>query len=73
MTSHELAAAIEARKEEHLWYARGDVEARTPAGWDDIELVHQAVPEVDLDEGLRRTIAWMRERPERFDPDAYRI
>ena len=45
----ELAAAIEARKEEHLRYARGDVEARTPAGWNDIELVHQALPEADLD------------------------
>lgn len=45
----ELAAAIEARKEEHLWLARGDVEARVPAGWDDIELVHQALPEADLE------------------------
>ena len=49
MSQDELAAAIEARKEEHLRYARGDVEARTPAGWSDIELVHQALPEVDLD------------------------
>jgi isopentenyl-diphosphate delta-isomerase len=45
----ELKAAIEARKQEHLWYARGDVEAHTSAGWSDIELVHQAVPEVDLE------------------------
>ena len=45
----DLAAEIQARKEEHLWYARGDVEARTPAGWNDVELVHQAVPEVDFD------------------------
>ncbi|MCY4087917.1 MAG: type 2 isopentenyl-diphosphate Delta-isomerase [Actinomycetia bacterium] len=49
MARDELAAAIEARKEEHLRYVRGDIEARTPAGWDDIELVHQALPEVDLD------------------------
>ncbi len=49
MSRDKLAAAIEARKEEHLLYARGDVEARTPAGWSDIELVHQALPEVDLD------------------------
>ena len=47
--SDDLAAKIEARKGEHLWYARGDVEARTPAGWNDIELVHQALPEADLD------------------------
>jgi len=47
--SGELEAAIESRKQEHLWYAQGDVEAHTSAGWSDIELVHQAVPEVDFE------------------------
>jgi dTDP-glucose 4,6-dehydratase len=30
-------------------------------------------PEVDLDEGLRRTVEWVRAHGELYDPDAYRI
>ncbi len=47
--SDDLESEIESRKQEHLWYAQGDVEAHTSAGWSDIELVHQAVPEVDFE------------------------
>lgn len=38
--------------------------ARETLGW---------APEVDLDEGLRRTIDWVREHSELYDPTAYRI
>ncbi len=38
--------------------------ARRLLGWE---------PRVELEEGLRRTIAWMRERPERYRPDAYTV
>jgi isopentenyl-diphosphate delta-isomerase len=43
-----LADQIEARKAEHLRLGTSDVESHG-AGWDDIELVHQALPEVDFD------------------------
>jgi isopentenyl-diphosphate Delta-isomerase len=47
----ELGDAVERRKGEHLRVAaEGDVGARRPAGWDDIHLVHQALPDVDLAE-----------------------
>src|SRR5579859_4754726 len=39
---------IEQRKADHLRLSAGeDVEARAGAGWDDIRLVHEALPEVD--------------------------
>ena len=42
---------IAARKAEHVAViTTRDVDARTPAGWDDVRLVHQALPEIDLDE-----------------------
>lgn len=41
--------AIETRKAQHLAHAQGDVESRRPARWDDIELVHHALPELDFD------------------------
>ena len=42
---------VEARKGEHLRLAAdGDVDARTGAGWSDVRLVHEALPEVDPDE-----------------------
>jgi isopentenyl-diphosphate delta-isomerase len=42
---------IEQRKADHLRLsATGDVEASTPAGWNDVRLVHEALPEVDFDE-----------------------
>ena len=38
---------IEQRKADHLRLsAGGDVDARAGAGWDDIHLVHEALPEV---------------------------
>jgi len=41
---------IEARKAEHLRLtAEADVERHAGAGWPDIRLVHEAVPEIDLD------------------------
>jgi isopentenyl-diphosphate delta-isomerase len=41
---------IERRKGDHLAVTtREDVSARTGAGWGDIRLVHEAVPETDLD------------------------
>lgn len=40
---------IEQRKADHLRLsAGGDVEANITAGWDDVRLVHEALPEVDL-------------------------
>jgi isopentenyl-diphosphate Delta-isomerase len=42
------AAEIERRKSEHLSLASGEgVETRTPAGWDDVHLVHDALPQID--------------------------
>lgn len=42
--------AVAARKGEHLRLtATGDVGTRTGAGWDDVHLVHEAVPAVDFD------------------------
>lgn len=38
--------------------------ARATLGWE---------PRVGLEEGLERTIAWMREHPERFRPDVYAV
>jgi isopentenyl-diphosphate Delta-isomerase len=39
---------IEARKADHLRLAAlGDVEALTSPGWDDVQLVHEALPEID--------------------------
>ena len=40
---------IEQRKADHLRLsATGDVESLTSAGWDDVRLVHDALPEIDL-------------------------
>jgi len=42
---------VEARKGEHLQVARTrDVNTTARAGWDDVRLVHQSLPELDLDE-----------------------
>src|SRR3712207_573730 len=42
---------IASRKGEHLQViTTRDVDTRTPAGWDDVRLVHQALPEIDLGE-----------------------
>ena len=42
---------VSARKAEHLAViASRDVESRTPAGWDDVRLIHSALPEIDLAE-----------------------
>ncbi|HEV8469199.1 MAG TPA: type 2 isopentenyl-diphosphate Delta-isomerase [Candidatus Limnocylindria bacterium] len=39
------------RKGEHLKLAaEADVETRTPAGWDDVHIVHDALPEIDAAE-----------------------
>ena len=43
-------SAVEARKGEHLRVtASRDVNTRTGPGWADIHLIHEALPEVDLD------------------------
>src|SRR5205823_9307111 len=40
---------IEQRKADHLRLsATGDVEALTGPGWDDVRLVHDALPDIDL-------------------------
>jgi isopentenyl-diphosphate delta-isomerase len=44
------AEAITRRKEEHLSDAQADVESRTAPPWEEIQLVHQSLPEVDFDE-----------------------
>ena len=42
---------VEARKAEHLRVsATADVEAHVGAGWHDVRLVHEALPEVDFDQ-----------------------
>jgi isopentenyl-diphosphate delta-isomerase len=42
------ASDIARRKAEHLTFAASaDVDARTPAGWDDVHLLHDALPDVD--------------------------
>src|SRR5919204_57212 len=42
------AEEIARRKAEHLRLAaEADVETRTPAGWDDVQIVHDALPDVD--------------------------
>ena len=46
-----LSEAVSARKGEHLAIIAGrDVTSRTRPGWDDVRLVHQALPEIDLDD-----------------------
>src|SRR5947208_2932558 len=45
------AEEIARRKGEHLKLAaEADVETRTPAGWDDVHIVHDALPDVDAAE-----------------------
>jgi isopentenyl-diphosphate delta-isomerase len=47
----ENGARIRARKAEHLRVAvERDVDSRTAPGWEDVRLVHRALPEVDLPE-----------------------
>jgi isopentenyl-diphosphate Delta-isomerase len=43
------AETVRRRKEEHLKDAQADVESRGGARWEDVQLLHQALPEVDLD------------------------
>lgn len=46
----EAAREVERRKAEHLRIAAGpDVESQRGAGWDDVQLVHRALPATDLD------------------------
>jgi isopentenyl-diphosphate delta-isomerase len=46
----EVAHAVEARKGEHLGVAATrDVNTRAGAGWPDVHLIHEALPELDLD------------------------
>lgn len=45
---NERAAEIERRKSEHLALASGEgVETSVRVGWDDVHLVHDALPRVD--------------------------
>jgi isopentenyl-diphosphate delta-isomerase len=44
------AAAIQRRKEEHLEDAQADVESHAAPRWDEVKLVHDALPELDFDE-----------------------
>ncbi|HET6319070.1 MAG TPA: type 2 isopentenyl-diphosphate Delta-isomerase [Chloroflexota bacterium] len=47
---------IEARKGEHLRLAAfADVEATASAGWEDVHLLHEALPAIDLDDVELRT------------------
>ena len=48
-----------------VWRLCGDNQkARTLLGWE---------PTVDLDEGLRRTVAWMRTHATQYDPASYEV
>ena len=50
MPSSDLTDAVERRKGEHLQVVTGeDVTSRRPPGWDDVHLVHQALPATDLE------------------------
>jgi isopentenyl-diphosphate delta-isomerase len=44
------ADAIKSRKREHLLQGIAGHQPTTPPGWADVELVHRALPEVDLDD-----------------------
>ena len=51
---------IESRKADHLRLsAAGDVDALVGAGWEDVRLVHEALPDVELccDIGIVRAAA----------------
>jgi isopentenyl-diphosphate delta-isomerase len=58
MTSHDppgepgpsAAAAIQRRKEEHLEDAQTDVESHAAPRWDEVQLIHDALPELDFDD-----------------------
>lgn len=51
MPSNDLTDAVERRKGEHLLVVTGeDVGSRRSPGWDDVHLVHQALPATDLEE-----------------------
>lgn len=43
------AHAIQARKAEHLAYAREETQTTAPTGFGDVELLHRALPEIDFD------------------------
>ena len=50
------ATAIERRKAEHLRIAaEEDIETKRAPGWDDVHLVHDALPELALDEVVLQT------------------
>ena len=50
MPSSDVTDAVERRKGEHLQVVTGeDVTSRRPPGWDDVHLVHQALPATDLE------------------------
>ena len=50
MSARDDASPIQTRKGEHLdLTATADVDRSTPANWEDIQLVHEALPELDLD------------------------
>jgi isopentenyl-diphosphate delta-isomerase len=51
MSARDDASPIQTRKGEHLdLTATADVDRSTPANWADIQLVHEALPELDLDD-----------------------
>jgi isopentenyl-diphosphate delta-isomerase len=64
MVSFCVDELIEQRKADHLRLsARGDVDALLGAGWDDIRLVHEALPELDrCDVGLETSFLGKRLR-----------
>jgi isopentenyl-diphosphate delta-isomerase len=46
-----VADSLQRRKDDHLRLATGaDVESRRGPGWDDVDLLHMSLPELDLDE-----------------------
>ncbi len=50
MTDRETSSATSERKIEHLDIAaRGGIESASGAGWDDIQMIHECLPEVDRD------------------------
>ena len=57
--SPNAAEEIARRKGEHLSLAaEADVETRTAAGWDDIHLVHDALPDIDASDVDLGTTTW---------------
>ena len=59
VTFRRVDEQIESRKADHLRLtATGDIEATRGAGWDDVHLVHEALPELDNAQSTSQSSSW---------------